>query len=186
MRPGLSPYSAELRAANIGLGDAEHARMALAAAIPHYARAVGLLVSQRAPAEAVRCHASLGLCLTTLNHLDDADHHADIATGRVRLSDAPKREVTPETVAERKEQKSEVSVEVNRAGPRCRDHEGDRGVDRAITQDQALDARSPVWRWTSCASTTSVAAVGMRLGVLSWKSGGYQDGLTDLKLSQLC
>ncbi|MBK7761736.1 MAG: hypothetical protein IPI35_36095, partial [Deltaproteobacteria bacterium] len=48
--PGLSPDSAELCAAIIGLGDAEHARMAFAAAIPHYERAVGLLVASNAHA----------------------------------------------------------------------------------------------------------------------------------------
>jgi hypothetical protein len=84
--PGLAPDSAELCAAIIGLGDTEHARMLFAAAIPHYERAVGLLVSQRAHAALAGVHASLGLCLAILNRLDDADRHADIARGLARLT----------------------------------------------------------------------------------------------------
>ena len=90
--PGLPPDSAEFCAAIIGLGDAEHARMAFAAAIPRYERAIGLLISQRAHAALAGVHASLGMCLAMLNRLDDADHHADIAKGLARLIEVPELE----------------------------------------------------------------------------------------------
>ncbi len=98
--PGLSPDSAELCAAIIGLGDAEHARMAYAAAIPHYERAIGLLLANNAHAALAGVHASLGMCLAMLNRLDDADRHADIARGLARLSEAPELEAKAEAVLE--------------------------------------------------------------------------------------
>jgi tetratricopeptide (TPR) repeat protein len=98
--PGLSPDSAELCAAVIGLGDAEHARMAFAAAIPHYERAIGVLVANNAHTALAGVHASLGMCLAMLNRLDDADRHADIARSLARFTEEPKLEAKAEAVLE--------------------------------------------------------------------------------------
>ena len=98
--PGLASDGAELCAAIIGLGDAEHARMAFAEAIPHYERAIRVLVAHRAHAALAGVHASLGMCLAMLNRLDDADRHAEIARGLAQLTEAPELRAKAEAVLE--------------------------------------------------------------------------------------